>query len=332
MRWRTVVVAALVGLAGCEKDHSAPAPASTGSVAVSKPSAAAPQPSASSTPPKPAARGQKKRRRWYQQPLTQWRMVRGQARGQLGARPVALLLATKLDPIGHRHRVAYSRIAQVVAPMVAARVALRSHPLKTLATTTHDAKSLAFLRQSVRVLGDGAVEGAVMQLSLRGFGVDDDRVNLADVRDGTPVHDWERHLMAKELSADAPLSELRDYATVLMLDYLMDNGMRGEVAHRPGHGLVAFDASHAFAKPQGDNIVGDPMKRLSRYRFFPAEFVHRLRRQDRGRFARWVGGDPVQRLATERQLDGIVKRRADLLRMVDRHIKLRGKKAALALR
>jgi hypothetical protein len=146
----------------------------------------------------------------------------GELRAQLaGPQPVrvALHLATKSEPLTYRCWIAYYRIGEQLAPGLVPPTVLRLLSLAELAVAAQDEQARRYLRRQARVLADGRVRAAVMQLP-RGRGR---RVDVADLTQGGQAWSWESQLVSRQLAFGKGASVLASYQALVAVDYVLGN-------------------------------------------------------------------------------------------------------------
>jgi hypothetical protein len=248
--------------------------------------------------------------------------------------PVELQLATRDLPLHHRGPVVCRRVAELVAPAAVAETTLESLPLGELLRATPEARGRKLLGQTLRVLADGRVRGALIRVPP----ADLVKVDMTDELEGSAVFRWESALVRRETPSESLRKGLAAYQAVLVVDHLVQNQSRKSVlVGADGSSVVAAEGSDAFTPHPVEGALTVPLTRLARHVTYSASLVSRLRALDREKLvsALLVGaqsaGNGGEMLATPKEVEQILDRKRGLEKLVDGLVKRRGAEKALAL-
>jgi hypothetical protein len=315
-------------LLGCDAPAVAPpeplaaGPSSAAASASARPRSSRPRPGARPGVKKPAT----------QPSLTRLSLEAGgrwRAEGKTAGKPLAVVLSTKQRPLSPRAPAAHGAVARLVAPHLAAPTSLAAIPLAELTRAAADDRTRRALADSARVLADGTVLAALIELPEPPLKT----VDLADLAEGRRAWSWESKLSTKQDPPADQVQLLASYQTLLALDYLVDNLSRQQVAlDEAGGRLVAIEGNDVFSGIGKGGAVGDAFGRLSGHLVYSKSLKERLSKLDKAGLELALRESPDRSLlVTPKQLDEIMARKGTLERLLEARIRQRGRERALAL-
>ena len=316
-----LVLLALSLTAACDRSETKPAAAVSASAApaVVPSGSAAPRPkSKAETPVEPEETSPLK--------LTS---ISGQSDGSLigetsGGDRVRVILATQAAPLAPEAPTAWAAVAGLVAPDARVPTDLRLIPLAELAHAAKGPRAKRAVRDHARVLADGTVTAALLHLPKEKLR----RVDLGDASDGNITGRWETKLMTTEAPKDDDARLLASYQSLLAVDYLVENLIRGPVLFDEGAGrILGVEDNDVFSAKGVDGRVGDPLARLSRHLHWSKRLVDALRALGREKLEAALRSPRGTLLLTPKQVEEVLARRDALVRTALR----RGEQRALTL-
>ena len=241
-----------------------------------------------------------------------------------------LLFATRQHPLAHRGPVVCRRLAELIAPASVRQTTLEILPLgEVMRAAPDEPRRRKQLGQTLRVLADGRVRGALIAVPPDGFVP----VDLTDELEGSAVFRWESALVRREMPERSLHDGLSAYQAVLVVDHLVQNQSRKSLfVGEGGTRVVAGEGSDAFTTQPVEGALAAPLTRLARHVSYSTSLVERLRALDRERLVKAFGTDlGGEMLVTPKEIDQILERKRGLLKLVDRLVKARGREKALCL-
>jgi hypothetical protein len=253
----------------------------------------------------------------------------GRWRGQLGGRPIAIVLSTKQRPLAPNAPAAHFGLARLLAPDLVAPTKLHAIGLADLLRAAEGERERRALAESARVLADGSVRAALVELPAARL----KSVDLGDLGEGRRAWAWESKLSTKSSPPEDQTALLASYQTLLAVDYVAANLIRREVMFDESQGrLLALEANDVFSAVPKEGAVGNGLGRLSGHLTYSKSLAERLAKLDKPAVEQALRAGPDRALlVTPKQLDEVIARKSTLERLIETRIKQRGRERALAL-
>jgi hypothetical protein len=312
-----LTLACLLALMSCDGDRDRPVPAPHTTVAAS--ATAAPTTTATKrAAPKAAAVPT-----IASMQLSDATKLRFKATTQ-GAAPLRVTLAGREQPNPHRQALAYYRLARALGVEVVPTTHHVALPLRALRQlVTKEPAALDLLRREAVINNDGTVT-ALLEQRIAGV--------AAGPNDGQVAH-WAAVAATLDPIASGEGTLVRDYVTIIALDFLAANVLRQSVlVDEQSKRVYASDNGDAFpgaVSPAALDLVLDRLKPLKR---FPRGLRQGLRSfDDDAARATLAAKQQEDQLFGPRQLADLQDRRSTLLSLLESCVLKYGEGRALSL-